>query len=47
MKNFEKGHTNSCFVNGVNKCVSNEEALNIAAKEDPDSYECKMEPHGM
>ena len=30
----------SCFVNGVDKCISNEEALIMAAKKHPDSYEC-------
>ena len=30
----------SCFVNGVDKCVGNEEALRLAAKEYPDRYEC-------
>ena len=30
----------SCFVNGVDQCISNEEALIVAAKKYPDSYEC-------
>ena len=32
----------SCFVNGEDRCISNQQALNIAAQKDPDSYVCDV-----
>ena len=30
----------SCFVDGEDRCVSNQQAMNVAALENPDSYVC-------
>ena len=34
----------NCVVDGEDKCISSEEAMMRAAKENPDSYRCTNEP---